>query len=750
MKKLLFYCLLASSFFAVAQTTPEDLAEIVKSNPDLASLIANEGELKLQNEVKGDDKSIDGLDSEPEILESDNLESRIFGFDFINDIPKSISSTSDLPVPNDYVISLGDELRIILTGGKEAILNLQVGMDGSVLFPELGAINVFGQSIKEVRKTITELTKLSYVGTDVSVSLETLAAKKINIIGAVKNPGTYIVSPFSTVISSLAYSGGFEDYASLRNISVIREGEVIEFDLYEFLIFGSRQNDTNIQQGDTISVKSTNNFVEISGAINRPKIYEYKSDDRYLDLISFALGFNRDGNDDNISVTVNQNGKKITKKIDKNDFIKDQDIEALYAGNYVSVDEKDIFVSGSPVTSGFYQSNDEALGKFLEKIKFSSNIYPFYSLYEKVSLSGLVKDNKTFSLADPSTYSNLNASKNTTLYFLARDELEDIVDSDITLAIPDIDERDLVSVSLPNKTIRVPLKGNISPKQLHLFFGSNSDIELEKVSVITSDNIFSDAYEDMFLADEVVAISFPPVRENIIEVTIEGEVLNPGIYLVPSSTSLSDLYVLAGGFRSKAFESGINVSRAEVKERQIKAIREAKALLTDTMIQKSNSISERGMVDVEAIIGLADLIEPTGRIAGDFGEKSETSQDFILKDGDLISVPSMSYEVVVQGEVLNSSSFIFDDSMDYLDYIKAAGGFSDYADTRSVFIIRSNGLSVTVGASVFSGQEIIKPGDIIVVPRNLDQLEALPLISMATKIIADIAFSAASLNAIQN
>ena len=213
MKKLLFYCLLASSFFAVAQTTPEDLAEIVKSNPDLASLIANEGELKPQNEVKGDDKSIDGLDSEPEILESDNLESRIFGFDFINDIPKSISSTSDLPVPNDYVISLGDELRIILTGGKEAILNLQVGMDGSVLFPELGAINVFGQSIKEVRKTITELTKLSYVGTDVSVSLETLAAKKINIIGAVKNPGTYIVSPFSTVISSLAYSGGFEDYA---------------------------------------------------------------------------------------------------------------------------------------------------------------------------------------------------------------------------------------------------------------------------------------------------------------------------------------------------------------------------------------------------------------------------------------------------------------------------------------------------------------------------------------------------------
>ena len=51
---------------------------------------------------------------------------------------------------------------------------------------------------------------------------------------------------------------------------------------------------------------------------------------------------------------------------------------------------------------------------------------------------------------------------------------------------------------------------------------------------------------------------------------------------------------------------------------------------------------------------------------------------------------------------------------------------------------------------IYSGQAKIEPGDTIVVPRNLDKLEALPVISMATKIIADIAFSAASLNAIQD
>ena len=88
--------------------------------------------------------------------------------------------------------------------------------------------------------------------------------------------------------------------------------------------------------------------------------------------------------------------------------------------------------------------------------------------------------------------------------------------------------------------------------------------------------------------------------------------------------------------------------------------------------------------------------------------------------------------------------------MSFRDYITAAGGFSDYADKRAVFVIKANGLSVVAGTNVFSGQVKIEPGDTIVVPRNLNQLEALPMISMATKIISDIAFSAASLNAIRD
>ena len=774
MKKLSLISLLMISFFSFTQSMPEDLEKLVSSNPELATYIKNQQELEsAQETTTGLDKSIDSRD-EDQLGEKRQSDSNIFGFDFINSIPKSISTTSDLPVPSDYVISLGDKLKIILTGGKNAIYSLQVGMDGSILIPELGAINFFGDSIKDIRKKIKQLVELSYVGVDVSVSLETLAAKKINIIGAVKNPGTYIVSPFSTITSSLSYSGGFEDYASLRNIVVLRDGEKINFDLYEFLILGSRDSDINIQQSDTILVQATNNHVEIAGAVNRPKIYEYKSDDKYSDLINFALGLKREGDELNISVLMNEDGRKITRKISKNNIIANQNIEALYVGKSVNTIDKGVFISGNAVTSGYYASTDADMSEFLKNLKFSSEIYPFYATYQSTISSGLMVKSSAFSLSDPDSYSDLKVSNNTDIHFFDRKDLdilnfeEEKTLSDLLIVEEKIEDEekedkenkenpiynvngsDLVSVSLPGESLSIPLKGKISPRQIHLFLGSSSDIDYAKVSVVTNKATFTDAYEKYFAAEEIVAISFPSIRENLIEVEIRGEVTNPGTYTVSSSTTLSDLYRLAGGLRDAAFEPGIRFLRDEVKQKQIRAIKEAKSLLTDTMIQKSNSISAGGMVDIEAILQLADLVEPSGRVAGEFFENSESSNQFLLKNNDSIFIPSTSYEVVVQGEVLNSSSFIFDKSMDYKDYINAAGGFSDYADKRAVFVIKANGLSVTSGNNVFSGQAKIEPGDTIVVPRNLNQLEALPMISMATKIIADIAFSAASLNAIQD
>ena len=55
-------------------------------------------------------------------------------------MPTSIAATSDLPVPNDYKISFGDELLIIFSGARDDSFRLKISLDGSVLIPGLGIV----------------------------------------------------------------------------------------------------------------------------------------------------------------------------------------------------------------------------------------------------------------------------------------------------------------------------------------------------------------------------------------------------------------------------------------------------------------------------------------------------------------------------------------------------------------------------------------------------------------------------------
>ena len=48
----------------------------------------------------------------------------------------------DLPLPMDYKISIRDRFTVILSGSKEAIFDLEVKLDGTILFPEIGSIKL--------------------------------------------------------------------------------------------------------------------------------------------------------------------------------------------------------------------------------------------------------------------------------------------------------------------------------------------------------------------------------------------------------------------------------------------------------------------------------------------------------------------------------------------------------------------------------------------------------------------------------
>ena len=98
-------------------------------------------------------------------------------------MPTSLTAVGDLPLPNDYKISLRDQFTIILSGSKDAIFDLNVKLDGTIL-TNLGLFMLLEVlwEVREVKKMIEQ----SYIGVNIDVSLQNLSAKKITIVGLQK------------------------------------------------------------------------------------------------------------------------------------------------------------------------------------------------------------------------------------------------------------------------------------------------------------------------------------------------------------------------------------------------------------------------------------------------------------------------------------------------------------------------------------------------------------------------------------
>ena len=115
----------------------------------------------------------------------------------------------------------------------------------------------------------------------------------------------------------------------------------------------------SVGAGDTIIVGGTSNFFEIKGAIIRPFIYEYKQSDSYQDLLNFALGFSSDAEKNNITASIVEDNRSYSKKVNLSEKIGNVKLEELYVGSAVTIFDKDVFVTGFGVTSGYYPANGQ-------------------------------------------------------------------------------------------------------------------------------------------------------------------------------------------------------------------------------------------------------------------------------------------------------------------------------------------------------------------------------------------------------
>ncbi len=198
-----------------------------------------------------------------------------FGYNVFAAQPTSQTPLSDIPVPDDYVVGPGDELRVQMYGKENASYKLKVNRDGSIEFPKLGPISVAGLTFQQVSDTLQSRIAEQFIGVESAISFGALRTMQIFVMGDAYRPGAYNVNALTTVSQALQIAGGIDTVGSLRKIQVKRAGQTVQnVDLYKMLIWGNTAQDIRLRAGDTIFIPAKGTEVTVEGLVKRPAIYE--------------------------------------------------------------------------------------------------------------------------------------------------------------------------------------------------------------------------------------------------------------------------------------------------------------------------------------------------------------------------------------------------------------------------------------------------------------------------------------------
>jgi polysaccharide biosynthesis/export protein len=122
-----------------------------------------------------------------------------------------------------YKIGSGDVLEIVTW--KEPDFSrpeVLVRTDGKISFPLLGDVQASGRTPMEIRTEIESRLKAYVDNPVVTVTVKTPGSQKFYILGEVKNTGEYPLIKGLTVLQAFAIAGGFTDWASKKEIILLR------------------------------------------------------------------------------------------------------------------------------------------------------------------------------------------------------------------------------------------------------------------------------------------------------------------------------------------------------------------------------------------------------------------------------------------------------------------------------------------------------------------------------------------------
>ncbi|HVT97594.1 MAG TPA: SLBB domain-containing protein [Acidobacteriaceae bacterium] len=215
----------------------------------------------------------------------------IYGTDLFQHVPSTFAPLDMVPVPPDYVIGPGDELRVRVWGQVNFSANVRVDRSGEIYVPQVGQVHVAGMPFSALDEHLRSAVSRVYRNFDLTVDVGQIRAIQVYLAGSARSPGVYTVSSLSTLVDALFAGGGPSASGSFRHVILRRAGaEVTDFDLYSLLVHGDKSKDVTLQNGDVLFIPPAGTQVAVTGSVKIPAIYELRAGETLGDALADAGG----------------------------------------------------------------------------------------------------------------------------------------------------------------------------------------------------------------------------------------------------------------------------------------------------------------------------------------------------------------------------------------------------------------------------------------------------------------------------
>ena len=172
--------------------------------------------------------------------------------------PASAAQSQQADVPVDYVVGAGDVLGVVFWREADLSGDVTVRPDGRITIPVIGELPAAGLKPDALQQQIASAAAKYITDPNVVVVVRTINSRKIFVTGRVTTPGAHpLVGPL-TVLQAIALSGGLNEYADAKNITVLRnhngKSQTFRFNYKDVAKGKNLEQNISLMPGDTVVV----------------------------------------------------------------------------------------------------------------------------------------------------------------------------------------------------------------------------------------------------------------------------------------------------------------------------------------------------------------------------------------------------------------------------------------------------------------------------------------------------------------